>query len=312
MTRPILITGLPRSGTSWVGKMLQASGEVVYVNEPLNPHRPPGRSPGVLNASVTNAFQYICEDNETPWLQAFQDTSALRYHVVAELRANRSVTDLARMGKNLKAFTLGRTRGRRALFDDPYAILSVAWFAERLGAITVVLVRDPVTWAGSWRKLGWTTYFHELLEQPLLMRDLLGQHTDELRRLVGSQDELEKNAALWRITYDAIDGLRKRADLHVVRYEDLASEPEKAFGELYRTCELEWDSEAQQAIQAATQADGEPTKAMSWSLKGGLSRTAYQAMDSKSALSTFKDRLTPEEIARVTELTAEVKSRFYD
>lgn len=312
MTRPILITGLPRSGTSWVGKMLQASGEVVYVNEPMNPHRPPGRSPGVLNASVEHAFQYICEDNETPWLQAFQDTATLRYHVAAELRTNRSITDLARMGKNLRAFTVGRVRHARALLDDPYAILSAAWFAERLGAITVVLVRDPVTWAGSWRKLGWTTYFHELLEQPLLMRDLLGPNTEELRRLVGSQDELEKNAALWRITYDAIDGIRNRADIHIVRYEDLASEPKRGFGELYRTCELDWDSEAQQAIRAATQADGAPTKAMSWSLKGGLSKTAYQPMDSKSALSTYKDRLTPDEITRVSELTAEVKSRFYD
>ena len=38
---PILVTGLPRSGTSWVGKMLAASGELVYVNEPLNPQHPP-------------------------------------------------------------------------------------------------------------------------------------------------------------------------------------------------------------------------------------------------------------------------------
>ena len=56
---PLLVTGLPRSGTSWTGKMLEASGQVVYVNEPLNPRRPPGRSPGVLNASVTHRFQKI-------------------------------------------------------------------------------------------------------------------------------------------------------------------------------------------------------------------------------------------------------------
>src|SRR5436309_312642 len=44
---PILVTGMPRSATSWVGKMLDASGEVVYINEPLNPEHPPGRTPGV-------------------------------------------------------------------------------------------------------------------------------------------------------------------------------------------------------------------------------------------------------------------------
>jgi sulfotransferase family protein len=310
---PILVTGLPRSGTSWVGKMLQGTGEVVYVNEPLNPNRPPGRSPGVLNASVGHAFQYICDDNEEPWLRAFNDTTRLRYHTLAELRANRSLPDIARLAKNLKAFTTGRLRGRRALFDDPYAVLSAAWFARRLGAVTVVLVRDPVTWAGSWRKLGWTTYFHELLEQPLLVRDLLGERTDELRALVGSQDELAKNAALWRVTYEAVDRMREETDsLHVVRYEDLAGEPEKGFARLCDTCGLDWGDAARRTVREATQAGTAPTKAMSWSLKGGLSRTAYQPMDSQAALTTYKERLTEAEIDRVRELTQDVRSRFYD
>ena len=56
---PLLVTGLPRSGTSWTGKMLEASGQVVYVNEPMNTRRPPGRSPGVLNAHVQHRFQYV-------------------------------------------------------------------------------------------------------------------------------------------------------------------------------------------------------------------------------------------------------------
>ena len=61
---PLLVTGMPRTATSWVGKMLEASGALVYVNEPLNPQHPPGRSPGVLRADVQHAFQYISEDNE--------------------------------------------------------------------------------------------------------------------------------------------------------------------------------------------------------------------------------------------------------
>jgi len=53
---PIVVTGMARSGTSWVGKLLQASGELTYVNEPLNPDHPPGRSPGVLDASVEQGY----------------------------------------------------------------------------------------------------------------------------------------------------------------------------------------------------------------------------------------------------------------
>jgi hypothetical protein len=32
---PVLVTGIHRSGTTWVGKMLAAAPGVVYINEPL-------------------------------------------------------------------------------------------------------------------------------------------------------------------------------------------------------------------------------------------------------------------------------------
>jgi hypothetical protein len=33
---------MARSGTNWVGRMLEASGQVFYVDEPLNVVRSPG------------------------------------------------------------------------------------------------------------------------------------------------------------------------------------------------------------------------------------------------------------------------------
>ena len=96
---PLLVTGMPRTATSWVGKMLEASGALVYVNEPMNPQHPPGRSPGVLRAEVGHAFQYISEDNEREWLPAFRDTVRLRFHPLAELRRNHRPYDLARTAK---------------------------------------------------------------------------------------------------------------------------------------------------------------------------------------------------------------------
>ena len=310
---PLLVTGLPRSGTSWVGKMLEASNEVVYVNEPLNPRHPPGRSPGVLNATVTHRFQYICADNESGWARAFEDTTALRYRLGAELRQNRSGYDLARMAKYLWAFTSGRVRGRRALLDDPFAVLATPWLVERIGAVPVVLVRDPVALVGSWRKLGWTVRFHELLEQPLLVRDLLGPYVDEMRALVGSQDDVAKISLLWRATYDIVDQARARDPrIHVVRYEDLASSPLTAFRALYDHFGLTWCDAVSERIETATSAKGGDNRSHVWSLRGGVSRTAFRPMDSKAALGSFRERLSEEDIARVRSLTADVAPRFYE
>ncbi|GAA3094096.1 sulfotransferase [Streptosporangium carneum] len=296
--RPVLVTGLPRSGTSWTGKMLAAGGGLVYVNEPLNPQHPPGRCPGVLNAHVTHRFQYICQDNEEAWLPAFTDTVALRYRFLAELRRNRSPYDLARMVRYGTAFTLGRLTGRRALLDDPFALFSAGWFAERLGCQVVVLLRDPVAFVGSWQRLGWTVYFHELLEQPLLVRD--HPHLEALRGLVGSQDRLAKAVALWRAARTvAADLAARHPGILLVDYEALAADPGEGFRRLYGLLGLTWSSRAQERVSRACTASAGSAGGFAWS---GLSRTAYRPMDSRQALTTAANRLSPEDAGRVRRL----------
>lgn len=304
--RPLLVTGLPRSGTSWVGKMLELSGRLVYINEPLNPGHPPGRSPGVLDAQVTHRFQYISPDGDEQWLPAFRRTAALHYGVRAELRANHSAYDLARMVKYASAFAAGRLAGRRALLDDPFAVLSVQWFAEQLGCDVVLLVRDPVALVGSWKKLGWTVHFHELLEQPLLVRDHLGPYVDRMRASVGSPDWLARVSLLWEATYASMAPVATTTPrVHLVRYEDLAGDPVPAFEQLYGRLALPWSAATQQRIRVAT-TTASSDRAHAWTLRGGVSRTAFRPMDSRAALQEFTRRLSPEEGQRVRALTARV------
>jgi hypothetical protein len=311
--RAILVTGLPRAGTSWVGKMLQAGREVVYVNEPLNPQHPPGHSPGVLNAEVSHRFQYICADNDEPWAAAFADTLRLRYRLTAELRRNHAPYDLARLVKYGTAFTAGRLRHRRALIDDPFAVLSSAWFAERLGCHVVAIVRHPVAFIASRQRLGYRTDLYELLGQPLLLRDLPGRYTDEIRALADSPDNIAKAALLWRMTYATLAELAGRLPhrLTLPRYEDLATDPVPRFRELYEVCGLTWTDKAEQRVVTATTGRGDAERRHVWSLRGGLSHTGFRAMDSRAALQTYRDRLTPQEIDRVRELTADVAARYY-
>jgi len=310
---PLLVTGLPRSGTSWVGKMLEASGEVVYVNEPLNPEHPPGHSPGVLDATVSHRFQYICDDNAADWLPAFTDTVGLRYRFGPELRRNRDAYDLARLAKYGTSFTVGRLLRRRAMLDDPFALLSTRWLVQRLGCRAIVLVRDPVALVGSWQKLGWRVHFHELLEQPLLVRDLLTSDTvADLRSLIGSPDHVTRVATLWKVAYDVVD--RMFADLPgvlVQRYEDLARDPATGFARLYDFCGLTWSRRTAEVVRAATSGGDGERGSHRWSMRFGLSKTAFRPMDSKAALDSYRQRLTEHQIAQVRILTADVTDRLY-
>lgn len=306
-TAPVLVTGLPRSGTSWVGKMLEASGQLVYVNEPMNPAHPPGRSPGVLDAEVTHYFQYICADNEEPWRRAFADTLRLHYRPVRELIRNHRPYDLARAAKYALSFAHGRLTGRRALLDDPYALLATPWLVDRMGVRAVVLVRDPAALVGSWRRLGWSMDTAELLDQPLLMRDSLGPFREELDGSRGADDPVAAAAAVWNATTSAVLSFAEhRPAIAVRRYEDLSQRPMEGFAELYRHLGLPWTDRARAAVAAAASGSDPAPDGFRWSLRGGVSRTAFRPMDSGASLLSYRDRLTAEQIARVRRSTARV------
>ncbi len=311
--RGVLVTGLPRSGTSWVGKMLEASGELVYVNEPMNPSHPPGRSPGVLDADVEHYFHYVCDENAARWREAFDDTLRLRFRPVRELRRNHRPYDLARAAKYAFAFTSGRVRGRRALLDDPYALPSTPWLVDRSGVTAVILIRDPVSLAGSWRRLGWRIDPAELLAQPLLMRDHLEPWRDELERTAGpagARDPLASLCALWNATTGLVlASAANHPRIGVHRYEDVASDPMSAFAQLYGRLGLTWSPAARQRVHTATSdAAGSSSRGFAWSVRGGPSRTAYRPMNSGAALAAQRAVLPADDAVRVLELTDEMRA----
>lgn len=308
---PLLVTGLPRSGTSWTGKMLEAGGQVVYINEPMSLSRPPGGSPGVLDAPIVHRFQYVGGDDDAAWVRAFGDTLRLRFHPLRELAAVRKPYHLARGAKYAAAFTVGRLRGRRAMLDDPNAIFASRWLTERMGVRTVYVVRDPVGMIGSWRQLGWQPQLQPILDQPDLLADHLGPHETAMRDAVAGGDWLDQMCCLWNVGNRFVDAARHDLDdVLVVRYEDLAADPLRQYEALYDWCGLEWSDSARASIEEATTASSDSNKGFSWSLRGGLSRTAFRRMDSRAAIAKPDRRLDDDEIERVRAATGEVLARF--
>lgn len=308
----MLVTGLPRSGTSWVGKMLEAGRQVVYINEPMSMSRPPGHSPGVLDARVRHRFQYIADGADDAWVRAFGDTLRLRFRPIRELGAVRSPYHLARGAKYGLSFARGALTGRRAMLDDPNAVFAARWLGQVMGVRVLFLVRDPVSWTASWRKLGWRPPLADLLAQPDLMGDLLAGREAQIRRALDDGDWLEQMCCLWTVTNDMIHEVAAAADparVTVRRYEDLAADPVDGFRDLYAWFGLSWTARVEQLIEQATSSSTAP-RAFSWTLRGGISRTAYQPMDSRAASTRPVGGLQPAEIERVRELTGAAAARF--
>jgi Sulfotransferase domain len=297
--KPILLTGIPRSGTTWVGRMLVTGGGLGYLNEPFNL----ARSPGTVRVPVGHWFPYVTEENEADVLARLTKLLRFRYPLARELSHCRNRTDLLHTMKTWKDFV--RSRGRRPLVKEPHAVFSSAWFAQRLDADVVVIVRHPAAVVSSWTRLGWSFDFQNLLEQPALIRDRLARFEQELRTaLEPSADVVGRIALLWRVVYETVADLNDELEqLTIVRHEDLSRDPIEGFRALYERLGLSFSRETERAIAASSSADNPKETA--------VDRPHETRIDSRANLAHWKNRLTQDEVRRVRELTEPAATRYY-
>ena len=301
MTSPILVTGAHRSGTTWVGKMLAASGESAYISEPLNIwHRP-----GIFSNPISCWYTYICRENEAGYLKGFHQTLSFQYHFLDEIRSLRSSKDIMRMGRDAGIFLLGRLRRQRPLLKDPFAVFSAPWFKERLDCQVVITLRHPAAFVSSLKRLGWVFDFKDLLEQPLLMRDWLEPFRPEIEAMLEHPDDvIGQGSLLWEIIYRTVMRFQSRyPDFQVVRHEDLSLDPVSGFRELYAPLGLTFNEQAEEAIMSSSSAEN----------PGEVSRKAVHSyrLNSQANLHNWKKRLEPKEIQRIRAATEETTQHYY-
>lgn len=301
MPAPILVTGSHRSGTTWVGRMLCLSGEAAYIHEPMCPNR----SPGWLTDPMPHWFTYITGENEGPYLEPMRRVLELRYPFVPSLLAIRHPKDLARQLPEMARAVIYRAGRLRPLFKDPFALYSVEWLAERFGMKPIVMIRKPVAFVSSIKKLNWGfDYEREWMAQPLLMRDHLGPYRPFFEGYEGEVDLVGEGIVMWNAMYDFVDRLRRRRpDFLYVRYEDLAADPIAGYRDLYQALGLRWDERVRQRI--AGYSDSANPKDVSPRRRRAIKR------DSAAAAETWRSRLTPEEARRVESETSLVAAAFY-
>jgi hypothetical protein len=289
---PILVTGMHRSGTTWVGRMLAASREAVYFHEPLNLDC----SPALLRRSLETQYVYITDENEGDYLDAFR--RLLAFPLGSRVLERRRSQRLRRLGRLLQA----RATHARALLKDPFAVFSAPWFARRLRAEVVVVVRHPLAVVGSTKRLHWGFDPKWLLGQPLLMRDRLEPFRAELES--PPTDIVGQAALLWRLVYGVVrDYAQELPQVRVVRHEDLSRDPAAEFERLYDELGLSFGGRVRRAIERTTSSENPAETA--------LADPDAIELDSRANLESWTRRLTEDEIALVRRRTEDVAQAFY-
>ena len=297
---PVLVTGSNRSGTTWAGRMLCLSNELAYVHEPFNP--------GIWPRWTTNPIPfrnlYLCEENGGAWEPDVVRVMERRFPVRGQLGDVRSVGDAARLCREMVRRHHGSPH-RATLIKDPIAIFSSEWLAAHFDMRVVMMIRSPLAFAGSIKRLSWAFDFNNWLDQPLLMRDQLADYADEIRGVVKNPLDLIGQATLtWNATYDYVARMRERhPEWLFVDYQSLAAAPVDEFENLYRALGLRFDRAVRDIIAGYSATTN--VKEVAEGDRGDIRR------DSRAAIDTWKDRLTTEEVDRVVQETRGVASQIY-
>lgn len=211
---PILLTGLPRCGSSWVGQCVSRVDNVRYRYESLNADWVPA-----LRGQL-GQFRY--HPPELPGPERFRRAAD------RALSGRQSMRQRARGIYRGYADAVLRRRGRLVL-KDPTACLLAGWLAAHYHCHVVILTRHPCGFVHSIQRLGWPIPLDRLLSQRALVRDHLEPHLDTLTAC--RDDPLAALGAFWAATHLT---LQRQAgeEWPFISYERLCLQPEHGFADL--------------------------------------------------------------------------------
>jgi hypothetical protein len=250
----IFVTGVIRSGTTFVGKVLSLPWQVDYIHEPFNggftlPERTPfqeryirpGRSDAEAEAfrrTVEHLFRYdfALDTNHHP-------SDSLLRAIFKTIFGSRGPVQL-KLAKLNPIHTA-------AVIKDPMGKLLTEYLYLQFDVKPVIVVRHPVSLAASFKRVGWWPEVKDFLNEPDLMEDYFSEDADVLRRSWPSR--FLESMGHWRAAYKLLlTQARKYPDWQVVTHESISENPLSEFKRLYEALNLPWSPALARRINRLT------------------------------------------------------------
>jgi len=299
----ILVTGTPRSGTTFVGKVLSLPLEVDYIHEPFSPRC------GIPDVDVRYVYTRAGLPNEPrvrEWVRLIKT-----YQLELRTVIRPTETLVRRLGKRVLGgrgenyLRLARLNPfhRAAVVKDPIGCLLTGYLMREHGFRAVVLIRHPAAFVASVLRLGWDPKFDlaGMGQQQALIEDHFANEPDVFARAPTSR--LEAAAAVWRLLNKALLAQAEESGAVVVRHEDLSRAPVATFRALYNQLGLIWTDRLERRTLALTRPGNriEPRKGHVQDFE----------RDSARLLEHRLGQLSADDRVRIWEITRDVAERFY-
>ncbi len=237
---PLLVTGVPRSGTTWLARLLAtAPGTALAGREPMNPR---GR-------------QYALGGTVIGWVR-LTDPSPRQRRLLRSTYRGWNPRTYGRYGR-------GQWRGplpwTRMVVKDPFAMLSVPTISEVTGARALQVYRHPGAVLASYRRMGWEP---DLTEIAALVPVVAEAEPRVAELWAGGVDRLSPAARMgvfWTVLQRlALEDLPKAPGTVVVSHSELAAGGPEGARRLFGLLGLDYSEETNHEMTGSEETPARP------------------------------------------------------
>lgn len=258
--RPILIAGLPRSGTTWTMRALGTGAGKHRINEPDNEDfypaslhgkgklgRYPALRPGDTAPAYHRLWEWIFLGAHESWrqIQARRILSVGRHDRIVDGQRDLAMVAAEWMSRNpdLSWRREDWREDQQIVVKSIHAQFALEWLSANFDFTPLVLFRHPANVMASWIENHLKDARNATLETRL---DIQSQHVKRLGVPPPGPDLLEQMA--WRIGLMVTvleEALERNPTWAVRTHEELCENPLERFQDLYTELGMPWNDEAE-------------------------------------------------------------------
>jgi hypothetical protein len=308
----VLIVGAPRSGTTWVSRVLGSTPGARSLDEPDNHFYFPFAYRAKLKLR-TGHFPCLQPADEAPeldelWRAALSQptrsvagrmrraasmhllTAAGVPSILAALRGTRRPTVRLRLAEILAVPEQPQANAQHLVVKSVYALLALDWLLARQAMTVVVVLREPLNILSSWIQMDW-------IGRPGddILDTLSPTVAERLASSFGVPSPATSASVLSRaawllglLTLALKKSVERHPEWHVVAHEDLCRQPHERFRALVDAAGLAWDP----AIDKLVDETNRPGRGYETSRERASLPEAWRSRLSDSQISEIREVLS--------------------
>jgi len=272
-TQFIHVLGCRRSGTTFLGNLINTIDNSTYVEEPFNKLRgikslPDVWYPYINKETITSKFRkdlkkffnlkpllfkHSINNNDTGYL----DTNTTTYKVILDVFQNKSGERLLKrilrvFLKNKHFLSYQKTRifpKKYVIVKDALASLSAEYLANNFNTKLIVVYRNPKAYFYSMLKQNWYVDLNDFKTQKTLLKDF-----PFITKLVNEEHTYDNRIINeWVIVNKVLLEISKTTDMIFVSQEDLSKKPHELMEKIYDKLDIPQKERNYQKIVKLTQ-----------------------------------------------------------